>query len=512
MPLMVVVNPDDTREDGTNMKYRVIVLAGLLVGLANLALAQGLRYESYYNWNFLGAGARARAMGGAFLAVSDDGSAATWNPAGLPYNEGILTSMNWNLVFASVENNLVGFGEASGDFGNVGYWSFIAPVTLHDREFVGAITYNRLQDIFYEDGIVPRQFVANELLTLRMRSVGGLTNINLGFGTEVRPNLTFGAGVNIAGGDRKDSHNILILYEDRELSNGVERQEINVEADVDYSGFHGNFGLLYRTDTWSAGLVYSTAWVLTEQLDYKSGVSYIQWGIPQPAQVFEALFITERKIDIPYSIGLGGSYRPSEHLLIALDYQFRKFKNGNYSTQQELYPELDVSMAEGEVPDKGILSPASDFTDYPTKWYNLHQIRLGAEYTLETGYGRIPLRVGFHNVPMVAGNTSGTTNYIVGYYLAPVFDVMAFPGSSDDQNMGFGFTFGAGIHWSQIHLDFSFELETSSSTDQGSYWLAYYGYSEEEQRNAFQRQKITDYEREYKHSQSRFSLNFTGYF
>jgi hypothetical protein len=186
------------------MRYRLIVLTGLLVSLANLAFAQGLRYESYYNWNFLGSGARARAMGGAFLAVSDDGSAATWNPAGLSYNEGVLTSFDWNFVHQSVDNNPVGFGEASGNFRSVGFWSFVAPITLYEHEFIGSVTYSRLQDIFYEDGILSQLADIDTLsFSSRVRSVGGLANINLGFGTEITSNLSFGAGINLAAGDRR---------------------------------------------------------------------------------------------------------------------------------------------------------------------------------------------------------------------------------------------------------------------------------------------------------------------
>jgi|GEM_PF-3421075 len=498
------------------MKYRTIALTGLLVSLASLTLAHGLRYESYYNWNFLGAGARARAMGGAFLAVSDDGSAATWNPAGLPYNEGVLTSMNWNYVHAAVENNRDGYGEASANLGSIGFWSFLAPLTLYEHEFVGGVTYSRVMDIFYEDGIVARGIVAPQTpvnsadFSSQVRSAGNMSNINLGFGTEVISNLTFGAGVNIVGGDREDSyfHQLTSPEYEYQGKTFIDSAMFNSRADVDYTGVYGNLGVMYRTGAWSAAAVLTTGWTLTEKLDFSTLLTRVERQIRE--DVLEAFFITERKIDMPYSIGLGGAYRPSERLLIALDYQFRKFKKSNYSTQQILEP-LFVG-GEEEI-EKGILSPASPFTDFPTGWYNLHQVRLGAEYILESGYGRIPLRIGFHNVPTVAGNTSGTRNHVIDYYGKGIWDVMTFPGSSDgDQNMGFGFAFGGGIHWSQIHLDFAFEFETSSSTDSGGYMFNWYDWSEEKQRMAHQEVKLADYSREYKLKQSRFMLNFTGYF
>ena len=487
------------------MRYREIVLTGVLVGLASLACAQGLRYESFYNWNMLGAGARARGMGGAFLAVSDDGSAGTWNPAGLPYNEGVLTSMNWNYVHAAVDNNPVGFGEASGNFGSIGFWSFVAPVTLRGHEFVGAVTYNRLIDIFYEDGIASRPLTTVDSLffSSQARSVGDLAGINLGFGTSVAPKLTVGAGVNLAAGNRKDNLHHKMIGRPYEYQ-GVEFTDstmINLEANIDYSGFFPNFGAMYRTDKWSVGAIYTAPWTLTERFDFGCTHQSVFRNIP--SQPLEELFITKRKIEMPYSVGLGGAYRPLEKLLVAFDYQYRNFKGHNISTQQ-----VEEPTSQGDDPKKGVVSPASAFTDFPTKWYNLHQVRLGAEYVLESGYGRIPLRVGVHNVPMVAGNTTGTRNDMIQYFGQPLFDVMTFPGSSSDQNMGFGMAFGAGIHWSQIHLDFAFEFENSSSTDSGEYWISY----SENGIPPYQKVKLADYSREYKHKQSRFLLNFTGYF
>lgn len=488
------------------MKFRVFILTGLLVGVASLAVAQGLRYESYYDWNFLGSGARARGMGGAFLAVSDDGSASTWNPAGLPYNEGVQTSMNWNLVHAAVENNPVGFGEASGDLGSVGYWAFTAPMTIREHEFVIGVSYYRLMDIFYEDGIFSSFTTRSGALDVvqnvdtRRRSVGNLAAVNiLGIGTEITSNLTIGGGIHLALGDRKDQSFFTWFSEPYVYQNVtfVDSLIMNMTADIDYSGLFANLGFMYRGDKWSAALTYTSPWTLTQQLDYETFMQNVRQNIHYEAM--EALFITERKIEIPYSLGLGGSYQLTDKLLVALDYQFRKFKDGIISTQQTGEPR------EGE--HEGIPNPASVFTDFPTDWYNLHQVRLGAEYVMESNYGRIPLRVGFRNEPMVTGNTSGTRNNLIQYYNIPVFDIMVDPGTSSEQNMGFAFAFGAGIHWSQIHLDFSYEHINASAGDSGDYWL-----TASTNGHDFSRYELATYDREYKLKQNRFSMNFTGFF
>ncbi len=487
------------------MKYRILVLTGLLVATASIVCAQGLRYESYYNWNFMGSGARARAMGGAFLAVSDDGNAGTWNPAGLPYNEGVLTSMNLNFVHSSVENNPVGYGEASDNFGSIGSWTFVAPAIIREHEFIGSVSYNRVQDIFYEDGIIAdynlvfEEFSTHQTLQTIRHSAGNLALISLAVGTEITSNLSLGASVALASGDRQDRDLYLSLSDPYELQGKTFVDTVinrNV-AEVDYAGVSPKLGAMYRTDKWSFAAVYSLPWTLTQELDYSNLQQVISRGIYQDP--LEALFVTERRIEMPRSIGLGTSYRATENLLLAVDYQFRNFKDQNIRTQQTRTPQ------EGE--HEGITNPASQFTDFPLKWYNLHQVRLGAEYVMETDYGRVPLRLGLHNQPSVVGDASGTTNRLIRYYNIPVNDIMVTPGGSNEQNMGFGFSFGGGIHWTQIHLDFAFELTSMSSEDQGNYEMVWSNNGRD-----FHTTPLTTYSREYKTTASRFLLNFTGYF
>ncbi len=487
------------------MKYRILVLTGLLVATASIVCAQGLRYESYYNWNFMGSGARARAMGGAFLAVSDDGNAGTWNPAGLPYNEGVLTSLNLNFVHASVDNNPDGFGEASDNLSSIGSWTFVAPAVIREHEFFGSVTYNRLQDIFYEDGLIAEydlefeEMSARQTLETTRNSAGNLALIRLAVGTEITSRLSLGASIGIAAGDRMDRDLYFTLSQPYELQGKTFVDTVinrNV-AEIDYSGLSPMFGAMYRLDKWSFAATYSLPWTLTQQLDYSDLQLVISRGVYQDP--LEALFITERKIDIPSALGLGVAYRPMEKLLVAFDYQFRGFKDTKISTQQTMTPE------EGE--NEGITNPATDFRDFPTEWYNLHQFRLGAEYVRETDYGRVPIRVGIHNLPTVAGNATGTVNRVIQYYNIPVKDIMVVPGPSNDHNMGFGFAFGAGIHWTQIHLDFAFEINTVSSTDEGEYEMIWSTNGRD-----FITTPLTTYSREYQNTSSRFMLNFTGYF
>jgi hypothetical protein len=66
-----------------------VVSRGVLVGLFLLGLAShaGAQLQeasvSRFFPGITGAGARAMGMGGAFIAIADDATAASWNPSGL---------------------------------------------------------------------------------------------------------------------------------------------------------------------------------------------------------------------------------------------------------------------------------------------------------------------------------------------------------------------------------------------------------------------------------------------
>lgn len=67
------------------MRYVMLMLSLLCLSLSLSALAEGTNEGAFVRD---GIGARAFALGGAFVAIADDASAAYWNPAGLAYLDG----------------------------------------------------------------------------------------------------------------------------------------------------------------------------------------------------------------------------------------------------------------------------------------------------------------------------------------------------------------------------------------------------------------------------------------
>ncbi|RPH74546.1 PorV/PorQ family protein [bacterium] len=70
-------------------------------------------------------GARATAMGSAFVGVSNDVNAIYWNPAGLAKLEGIHVSFDHTDWFADIKYNFVAASYNIGEFGSIGF-SFIS--------------------------------------------------------------------------------------------------------------------------------------------------------------------------------------------------------------------------------------------------------------------------------------------------------------------------------------------------------------------------------------------------
>lgn len=97
------------------MKRVVIASMALLLVLSAVVLADGIgAFSAFKN----GIGARALAMGGAFVAVADDATAACWNPAGLAQlGDTRLAGMSTDLFGLGITHQYVG---AVTSFANLG--------------------------------------------------------------------------------------------------------------------------------------------------------------------------------------------------------------------------------------------------------------------------------------------------------------------------------------------------------------------------------------------------------
>jgi hypothetical protein len=97
------------------MKRVIVASMALLLVLSAVVLADGIgAFSAFKN----GIGARALAMGGAFVAVADDATAVCWNPAGLAQlTDTRLSGMSTDLFGLGITHQYVG---ATTSFANLG--------------------------------------------------------------------------------------------------------------------------------------------------------------------------------------------------------------------------------------------------------------------------------------------------------------------------------------------------------------------------------------------------------
>jgi opacity protein-like surface antigen len=538
------------REEPSAMRARIVsTVVGCVLAIALLVPAgvnaQGISANSFQNWNFIGAGARARAMGGAYLGVSDDYSAATWNPAGLIFNEGVLLSWNYSSshIGLGLDNTPLGTGHyatrdqsSSDNMGGLSSASFLAPLTLREHEFVLSAYYHRVQDV-YARGEFHLDDADSTTIPIKLGTpfttdfdlIGNIAYIGAGFGTSIATNLTFGGVLNIVTGDGGETHRMTLdqsRYADvNSTTSSIQRIEWTDKSDIDYSGLNFTLGTMYRTDRWTGGLVFSPSWTLTQNLDYVGRGVTIKKDIPsQSLGIVPGPDGTNREIRIPWSVGMGGSYRISENFMVAADYQFRAFKREG-AFRYESDP----------------VTPDSPLETQPDKFYNLHQLRLGAEYILETSWGIVPLRIGVRNDPLLIGDQSNVLSVYdqrAGFQgtdpkdaprvrdLTPRDDYflpLTYAGAEGSQINPITFTIGSGVHWSQIHLDFALEFMGYNYEETGDVRLIRLFTRCEDCSSNDPRlstddwgDRITDdvgqYKRTYEDNRVRLTLNFTGYF
>ena len=441
-----------------------------------------------YKFDFTGGGARAEGMGKAFIAVSDDITAGSWNPAGLYIQEKPVLSFSYGSLAprGSTNSNIfLGTSEFdhTGSFGNVTAVNFVSPIRIKGHHFVGSFNYTRNFDEFQGRGFLwsSWEFLFYDIMgepvivesdnNLTSELQGGLNSVNIGFGTRLYKNVSFGVSLNIYTGEVVDDQFITAQLDSvpHPYYMGIIAQMFSSENIIDtnkFSGYNATIGFKLKGEKLDVGLVVRTPFAMNINTG-RSIYSVVRWGDLANGGMLlpiegDTIFYDDllAKYDMPLMVGVGVAYRASENLLLAADAEYRHFSGGKIDLRDSL--RIDPGGHNEEY-----------FTKVDPKWNNVFAVRLGGEYLRETGIGLIPIRAGLGYVPVpvpdedLAGDKSTSVDY--------------------------DFSLGTGIHWSQIHLDWAYTFTTSERAGNVDlYGLPYF----EEQKNR----------------NHHFNFTFTGYF
>lgn len=156
----------------------------------------------------VGSGARALGQGGAFIAVADDATAASWNPGGLTQLERPEFSLVGSFLDTRQEFDSPGsIGESTGfSFDNAGvsrgdlnYASVAYPFKVFGKNLVAALNYQQKYDFHTEVDYNykiedPRTF--GQAFVTDFKSRGGIAALTPAIALQVMPKLSIGVAVN----------------------------------------------------------------------------------------------------------------------------------------------------------------------------------------------------------------------------------------------------------------------------------------------------------------------------
>lgn len=320
----------------------LLVVAVLLVAAPRAAYAQLPPVNA--SPNKVGSGARAVGMGSAFVAVADDATAASWNPAGLTQLQAPEISVVYNWNFVSEDYKSHWYDEFDGPeeyrFDDINYASIAYPLpfTLGGRNMVVSLNYQRKFD-FDTDLNFTRRDVTGDTTGFSSTNVfrkteihfeqeGGLSTLSPAIAMEVTPKLSVGITMNIWDQSLIPSNEWKSRNRfDRSLRTSVPANGnigrlrnsfgwLNKEY-TDFEGTNYTVGFLYRaTRRLTIGGVYNSKL----HADVKYNEDFIAFSYAPMAGPLFTRFEDDRRWEFPSSWSLGLAYRfPNDKLTLSAD-------------------------------------------------------------------------------------------------------------------------------------------------------------------------------------------------
>jgi long-subunit fatty acid transport protein len=433
----------------------------LMLGLAGQALAQGeypfllFGRNPFTDLSFLGAGARAHGMGGAFYAVSDDPTALTWNPAGLVQMDKSQMSVAFHHTRAENDysGNYIGGSSFSGKPGQsvdqLAFAGVVIPFDLKGRHFVGSASIpNSVSEIRgsdFRDGIG----FSHDLN-------GRLSMASLGLATKIWRELSLGLAVNIYGhGYDRNGHGVYKISDPSSVIDTVLNYHPRIKSG--FSGWNVTLGGMLKMEKLRLAAVFKSPFTeqtpLTEDLDVQSVTDMFIGGVKNPSnnRAFGLLYKTKSKWILPGIFGLGASYQVTENLLIAADFDIKPYSKAWIKMQSNL------------------LDPSSNFEAFDLKWKDCNQFRMGGEYKVRVSRFTIPVRAGYRNDPKPFENVDNLYALVLedpfGQFLSGRTGI--YFGGSGSQVKGNVVSFGSGVAFGQVAFDVTWEFESYDYEENG---------------------------------------------
>jgi long-subunit fatty acid transport protein len=263
----------------------------------------------------------------AFIAVADDATAASWNPAGLIKLEKPEASFvgAWRTVTKdySPEDNIVSLDQDRWGEAEINFMSYAQPIEIGNTDVVISVNYHQVYDFGVEyNGLIS----SDPLLTkIKGKSEGAVSAYSLAGGLSMPsyPEITIGASFNWYAQSLLNDYAWQVNKTETTTSSLFPQLPPHViestETFDDLRAHNFTFGLLWdvyerQENLLTLGLVYHTPF--TAKVDQKSadttssGTTFRQQGMD---------------IDFPASLGAGANYRISDSLSVAFDVEWKEW-------------------------------------------------------------------------------------------------------------------------------------------------------------------------------------------
>ena len=290
--------------------------------------------------NPVGSGARALGMGGAFIAVADDATAASWNPGGLVQLKTPEISVVGNWFHRTEDVDFTNHPEASGSESvskeDLNYLSIVYPFNLFNRNMVVSLNYQKLYDFAREwdfqctrttdtiednlsfPGLPPIIIHATTKEKIHYEQSGGLSALGIAYSIQIVPQLSFGFTLNIWDNDltpnkwEEISHytgSSTVEYDGISMPALSEEIKDKNKNEYSFNGLNINIGILWQiTDKITTGFVLKTP--------FTADIKREDYSIDQN-QLDKCTH--DEKLDMPMSCGLGLAYKISDGFRVSAD-------------------------------------------------------------------------------------------------------------------------------------------------------------------------------------------------
>ncbi|MCP4158187.1 MAG: hypothetical protein GY757_61375 [bacterium] len=446
---------------GTHKQFVKSFLILVCVSLILPAVMLGQRLSGTNFSGVVGAGARALGMGGAFIAIVDDATAASWNPAGL----GQLENPELTLVsrFQAYRNvtpansdfyyNTEGSKNVNANSYGIDFAAFTFPLRIGNFKIVPQISFQRAINYklnsttnsvsHVEEWEDPRN--GHGMLFMgsfqeEQRFSGGLDTLTFSLGLNPLKRVHIGVSVNYwtNGYDGYTARNewgeISDLYDDsKQMSNNLSTESISVKI----NGYNYNLGLLVEIfKGFKVGFVYKSSF--GANLDYSY---YMEKDSVRPDSEEEGPeeentdpFLGSARLRWPQTWGVGLSFQPIDPLTVSIDFTSTQWSAGKINNFPIVEKEMGrIIMELGTVYFPSLVAVEDEFLQK-----NTEQLRLGLEYVLIGKKFLIPIRLGCFT------------------------DAQYYLDSSNEKINFFGITGGVGIKKGGLGVDLAVLLETGS--------------------------------------------------